>query len=119
MDVVECPASGHLFESVLRLSKLAKATVGFLPDTAFRDRAERGTLLLAIDRDGDVAGYVLYDLPRNDVRIRQLVTRRDMERRGVARVLVEHLARLHASRRGIILECRRDFDVSALWPRLQ
>lgn len=116
-DVVECPNDGPLFASVLTLSKLAKGTVGFMPDAAFRQRAERGTLLLAMS-DGSVAGFVLYDLPRDEVRIRQLVTSRDVLHQGVARRLVEELVARHPARRGIVLECRRDFPVSAMWPRL-
>lgn len=117
LEVSECPGSGPLFDAVLRLSKQAKATVGFMPDDAFRDRAARGTLLVAAHRD-DIRGYVLYDLPRNEVRIRQLVTAADARRQGIARHLVDELAGQHSSRRGIVLECRRDFPVSAAWPRL-
>ena len=118
IEVTECPESGQDFAGVLMLSKLAKATVGFLPDSAFRDRAERGTLLIA--RAGEsVAGYVLYDLPRDEVRLRQLVTDPAYRKLGVARLLVDELVRRHSSRRGIVLECRRDYPVSAVWPVLR
>ena len=65
-EIIDCPADGPLFAAVLSLSKLAKSTVGFMPDAAFRDRAERGTLLLATS-DDHLTGYVLYDLPRDEV----------------------------------------------------
>lgn len=113
----ECTAEGSDFEAVLALSKLAKATVGFLPDAAFRERAERGTLLVA-RIDGRLSGYVLYDLPRSEVRIRQVVVATDVRHSGIARALVNELASRHASRAEMLLECRRDFPVNALWPRL-
>lgn len=118
LDVIECPESGPLFESVLRLSKLARATVGFMPDSAFRDRAVRGTLLLAMSRDL-VVGYLVYDLPRDEVRIRQLVTDPAARGTGAARLLVDEVANRHSGRRGIVLECRRDFPANAMWPKLQ
>jgi hypothetical protein len=37
--------------------------VGFLPGSAFAERARQGTLLTSADDDG-LNGYVLYDLPR-------------------------------------------------------
>lgn len=115
--VTGCPAEGEWFGQVLQLSKLAKTTVGFLPDTAFRDRAERDTLLVAVERDR-VLAYVLYDLPRDEVRIRQLVTSPEHVGRGLARRLVAELHARHPARQGIFLECRRDFPVSRMWPKL-
>jgi len=118
IEVAECQEDGEEFAAVLALSKLAKATVGFLPDSALRDRAERGTLLVARTSDS-VLGYVLYDLPRDEVRLRQLVTHPEKRKLGVARLLVDELVRRHSSRRGIVLECRRDYPVSAVWPVLR
>jgi len=117
VELKECPRSGAEFDAVLSLSKLAKATVGFMPDSAFRERAQTGTLLIACV-GGMVAGYVLYDLPRDEVRIRQLVTDTKHRGKGIARHLVEELADRHPTRRGIFLECRRDFEVNAIWPKL-
>lgn len=102
---------------MLGLLKHAKHTVGFLPDRAVRDRAERGTLLIAADGPG-IAGYVLYDLPRNEIRIVQLVVAESSRRAGIARLLVDEVARRNPARRGIALECRRDFEASEVWPRL-
>lgn len=115
--VESCSIEGDDFAAVLRLLKGAKATVGFLPDAAVRDRAIRGTLLVAWC-GGEVVGYLLYDLPRNDIRIGQLVVDRDRQGSGVARLLVEHVFRLHGNRRSAFLECRRDFAASRVWPKL-
>lgn len=115
--VHECPPEGSDFDSVLRLLKSAKKTVGFLPDGAVRERAERGTLLVT-RQESDVTGYVLYDLPRNEVRIVQLVVAKDVRRSGTARLLVERVAERHPARQGIVLECRRDFEAADVWPKL-
>lgn len=103
--------------AVLALGKKASATVGFLTDTAFAERAHQGTLLTAII-GGEVAGYVLYDLPRDEVRIVQLVVALEYRGRGLARQLVDAVAADHSNRRGIFLTCRNDFDADSLWREL-
>jgi ribosomal protein S18 acetylase RimI-like enzyme len=95
------------------LAKKARATVGFLTNAAFAQRADQGTLLAAV-LDDEVAGYVLYDLPRDEIRITHLVVGRAHERRGLARALVDRVAQDHAERRGIFLHCRNDFPADAL-----
>jgi hypothetical protein len=64
--VEECGESEDRIQAVLRLSKQAKSTVGFMPDSAFRERAAKGTLLVAVEAE-ELLGYVLYDLPRDEV----------------------------------------------------
>jgi hypothetical protein len=50
------PAPGDAaLAQVIKLGAKARRTVGFLPDSAFTERAEQGTLLVALDGD-DVAG---------------------------------------------------------------
>jgi hypothetical protein len=110
------PGAAEL-DAVLSLSKEAKATVGFLSDSAFIERAIEGTLLAALI-DGDLAGYLLYSLPRDEIRIVQLVVAKRFRGQRLARMLVDQLASDHPHRRGIVLTCRNDFDADSLWPRL-
>src|SRR4051794_37791058 len=63
-----CAPTGSDLEGVLGLLRRAKATVGFLPDSAVRERASKGTLLIA-ELAGSLAGYALYDLPRQEIQI--------------------------------------------------
>lgn len=102
---------------VLKLGGKARRTVGFLPDSAFTERAEQGTLLVALD-DETVVGYALYDLPRDEIRLVQLVVAAARQGEGIARALVDTIAREHNERRGILLSCRNDFPAHDLWDRL-
>jgi ribosomal protein S18 acetylase RimI-like enzyme len=104
-------------DQVLALAKRARSTVGFLPDSAFVDRASQGTLVTSIENNV-LLGYVLYDLPRDEVRIVQLVVDSEMRGRGIARRLVEEIAESHSERRGVVLHCRNDFPAHHMWPKL-
>jgi len=57
---------------VLRLYREHSQTLGFMPSGAFEQRADRGTLLVAIAEDGTTCGYVLYDLPKRHITVRHL-----------------------------------------------
>lgn len=106
-----------VFGDVLLLAKTARKTVGFLTDSAFAQRAQRGTLLAAV-ANKELAGYILYDLPRDEIRIVQLVIAEECRGSGFARTLVDAVASDHAERRGILLTCRNDFPADRMWPRL-
>lgn len=103
--------------AVIALAKAAKSTVGFLPDSAFKERAHRGTLLVAASEDR-VIGYLLHDLPRDEIKVVQLVVDPGHRGVGAARRLVEEVADRHSARRGISLSCRNDYPAHSLWPRL-
>jgi GNAT superfamily N-acetyltransferase len=105
------------YGGILALAKKARRTVGFLTDSAFAQRAHQGTLVAAL-RGDDVAGYVLYDLPRDEIRIVHLVVSPEYQREGVARELVDRVATDHTERRGILLHCRNDFPANGLWHKL-
>jgi ribosomal protein S18 acetylase RimI-like enzyme len=110
------PGSDEIRE-VMGLHRAAKATLGFLPDQGFTERAERGKLLAAID-GGQVVGYVLFDLTGDRVKLRHLCASKSVRNRGVGRALVEELMRRHSSRRSIVLDCRRDYELAGMWQSL-
>jgi len=103
--------------AVIALAKAAKSTVGFLPDSAFKERAHRGTLLVAAS-DDQIIGYLLHDLPRDEIKIVQLVVDPGHRGAGAARRLIQEVADRHPARRGIALSCRNDYPAHSLWPRL-
>jgi hypothetical protein len=117
-DCVEVRAGSDLFRQVLELGNgKAKRWLGPMPDSGFADRAHKGTLLAAI-ASGQTVGYVMYDLPANQVKIRHLCVAGSAERTGVARFMVECLSARHPERRGLEAACRRDYPANGLWPRL-
>src|SRR5690349_1565399 len=86
--IIEVGERSTHYAGVLRLSKTAKQTVGFLPDSAFAQRARQGTLLAALEGDV-VVGYALFDLPRQDIRLVHLVVDPAARGSGHGRALVD------------------------------
>jgi GNAT superfamily N-acetyltransferase len=107
-----------LFAEILALGKLGRDTLGFLPNSAFEDRARQGTLLAYVSDEGELGGYAMYDLPRDEIRLGQLTVADNHRNKGIARSLVDQIQQRHGSRRGIFLHCRNDFPASKMWSKL-
>jgi hypothetical protein len=111
------PGDTQLLNEVIALGDRYSKTLGFLPYPVFAQAAEARTLVAAI-RNAHVVGYVLYNLPRQAVRLRQLCVSEDARGCGIALTLVEAISERHSDRYGIALKCRTDFQVNGIWPHL-
>lgn len=115
--VVEVLYPSNRFNDVEKLWRRNRRQLGFMPTEGFKERADRGTLLAAVHQ-GEVLGYVLFDLPGNEVKIIHLCVASSARRKGVGRLLVERVSNLHRRRRGIRVTYRRDYDAGAFWQRV-
>ncbi|HZV61225.1 MAG TPA: GNAT family N-acetyltransferase [Methylophilaceae bacterium] len=95
-------------------------TLGFFPEGAFDAYAEKKQILVAQDGLGTLLGYLLYRITpsRNDASIVHLCVNPIHRGNGIAMLLVRKLQDSTRTLRGIGLNCRRDFDVNKLWPKL-
>jgi ribosomal protein S18 acetylase RimI-like enzyme len=117
-EIVEVEPGGPLIRPVINLGNgPAKRTLGFLPDQGFMDRARKGTLLAATCA-GELSGYVLFDLPMNQVKIVHLCVAESARRQGVARKLIDEISARHSARQRIVLACRYDYEATAVWEAL-
>lgn len=108
---------GKVLEQVRRLWRSNSDTLGFLPDGAFVEAAERRQIIAAT-RAGSLVGYVLYRESRGRAVIVHLCVDPAHRDHRVARRLVGELRTRTARLRGIALTCRKDFAANLLWPRL-
>lgn len=67
-EIAEVEIDTPRLADVKGLWRANRRYLGFLPEGGFIDRALKGTLLVAI-RGDTTLGYVLYDLPRDRVKI--------------------------------------------------
>ena len=103
---------------LLELHRPAKATLGPLPDEAFRDRLLSGHAILALS-DGHPAGYVLFDVgSRAVIKLVHLCVDPRYRSGGIARALVNSIIEDHPGALAITARCRRDYPANAVWPRL-
>jgi len=117
LSIVEVAQGGTEIESVLALWRSNRRWLGFLPTQGFTDRIAKGTLIAAV-RESTVVGYVLYDLPRDRIKVVHLCVADDQRGAGVARALIDEVSDRHRERQGIELACRRDYPASDAWPHL-
>lgn len=117
MEVVRVqPSSPHLVE-VKKLWRINSDTLGMMPDGAFDEHATEGHILGAVETE-QLVGYLLFRSAKGKAKITHLCAAKAARGRGVARLLVTELVKITGHLNGIELKCRRDFDVSRLWPRL-
>lgn len=102
---------------VVNLGNQFKRYLGLYPAGAIREAIIDGRVIGAY-RSGDLVGYVLFDLPRSDIRLVHLCVSKDSRRAGIARRLVDEIQHRHGDRDGIRLKCRRDYEAHAIWPKL-
>lgn len=108
-----------LLRDVIHLWRTNSATLGFFPDGAFEERARCGQILVATTPADGLVGYLAYRRTRERVAIIHLCVAPAHRGRAVARHLIDRLCEEVRDCAGISLRCRRDFDASRVWPRLQ
>lgn len=105
-------------EAALRLADANRASLGFFPADAFREKADSGQLLVANRDEGEVVGYLLYRTARQRASITHLCVAEGARGFGVARLLVSALRERVADLRYIEAKCRKDFEAHRAWLRL-
>ncbi|MGH9948772.1 MAG: GNAT family N-acetyltransferase [Pyrinomonadaceae bacterium] len=110
--------SSPYLADIKRLGKRNSATLGFFPEGAFDDHAQRQQIFAAISEDGKLAGYLLYRVSNRTARIVHLCVDEPFLGKGVSKLLVDQLKLDTEDLVGISLKCRRDYDANTLWPHL-
>ncbi|MFO1001348.1 MAG: GNAT family N-acetyltransferase [Planctomycetaceae bacterium] len=110
------PGSSFLVD-VKGLWRKNSDTLGMMPDGGFDDHAERKRILGLVDASG-LQGYLMYRVSRNRANIVHLCVAESCRGKGASRLLIDELIKSTKHLNGIELRCRRDFAVSALWPKL-
>ena len=111
------PDSG-LLASVTQLADDHRDTLGFLPASVFAQRAAAGHVLGALDVQGELLGYVVFDVARGRVRLMQACASPRARGHGVARALLDEVSRRHSDLPGIRVTCRADYAAAKVWPAL-
>lgn len=106
-------------EELIALGDLHKSTLGVLPHAAYRQYALDGTIVAAIHSQTFV-GYSVFTqrTTRQDLKLIHLCVGVKYRGLGVARALVDAISSRYSNSIGIAAYCRRDYDESKVWSRL-
>ena len=106
-------------EFIINLWKKDRGSLGFFPEGAFADHAHRNQILVAISAKNKCAGYLLYRVSRQKITIVHLCVDSEQRKNGIAKMLVDELKKItKRDYSGIGLHCRKDYQASTLWPKL-
>ena len=104
-----------MIERAVELGNTAKKTLGLFPREAYFEYAAK-RCLLAATRDGELVGYALFRLPRNEVTLVHLCVDKTLRQKGVAQLLVDEVSRRHRARLGVRAKCRDSYaDIQRVW----
>ncbi len=106
-------------ERLIALGDLHKTTLGVLPHAAYRQYADDGTIVAAVD--GDILlGYSVFAdrKTRQDLKLIHLCVALHGRGRGVARAMIQSISDRYPNAMGIAAYCRRDYAESKVWERL-
>ncbi|MFK7800042.1 MAG: GNAT family N-acetyltransferase [Anaerolineae bacterium] len=117
-NLVDLP---HLLEDAIHLGNLNKKTLGFFPKGAYEKSRNDGQILIAIDQNNQLCGYLLFAVSSRKrlASIVHLCIKSQLRGNGLTRLLFDALK--SATRNqcvGIRVRCRRDYEASKLWPKL-
>ncbi|MBC6417916.1 MAG: GNAT family N-acetyltransferase [Prochloron sp. SP5CPC1] len=105
---------------VIALGDANKETLGFFAETAFREHAAGGKIIVAIDPQAGCVGYLMYGIAKkhNRIRLVHLCIEKNHRSQGIAKKLLAFLKQKNQSYSGIGLHCRRDYGLDKMWSRL-
>ena len=98
--------------------KRNSSTLGFLPRAALKDHLQKGWVLGAKNRGGQLTGYLMYAANRDRFRIAHLCVSETHRGQGIAKMLLGALKASADTQKIITLRCRSDFSVHEMWPKL-
>ena len=101
---------------VIDLGDANRKTLGAFTRGAFIDHAKKRFIIIAVDSQSQLLGYLMYAIKRKDRCVRLIHLCIDQRYRGqkVARKLVEYLKQITQEYQGISLHCRRDYGIDPM-----
>ena len=96
-----------------------RKTLGLFPAGAFKDYAEKGYVLAAIDKRGKVAGYLVYRITNNLVTVVHLCVSQSCRGNHIGKKLFEYLIKNTEYLFGVRVNCRSDYDENKVWQKFR
>lgn len=118
MEILPIDGSSPLLEAVISLGDQNCATLGFLPEQAFHDYAQKKHIIVALSEDQTLLGYLLFRISKDVTSIVHLCISNEHRGNGIAKSLMDYLFETTTHTYGIRLQCRRDYRLNSFWRSL-
>lgn len=105
-------------DKVKNLWRKNSSTLGFFPDGAFREYANKKQILVGLKAEQELFGYLIYRTSKMKVGIVHLCIDPKYRGEGLTKEFIDFLKELTLDYQGIFLRCRRDFLANDVWPKL-
>lgn len=103
-------------QDVIQLWGQYRKTLGLFPKDAFKERASKGEILIAIDSEAEFAGYLLFRTSYNRITIVHLCIAPSHRGKGITKKLITKLKKITKDNyEGIGLHCRNDYGLDNMW----
>ena len=120
MQIKEVSPEDPIFNDVLDLHRNNSATLGHFPYQAFTNAAKEKMLLVAIDANENLLGYLLYRIAKTKRRasITHLCIKEADRGKGIAKKLIDYLKHQTKHLFGISLYSKRSYKSHSFWPKM-
>ncbi|MBF0565667.1 MAG: GNAT family N-acetyltransferase [Nitrospirae bacterium] len=116
MDIDVIDESSSYLEDVIKLGDENRARLGFLPRGAYQKFSNQNQIIIAIDKNKEFLGYILYKINReNFAYIVHLCIKESQRKKGIASELFKKLKIRTKDNKGIRVHCRIDYNIDNLW----
>ena len=104
-------------KQVVELGDRNQKTLGFFEKGAFYKKARQKMILVAVNSQEQLFGYLMYDIRRKDRYVKLIHLCINEQHRGqkITKKLVENLKQRTLEYQGISLDCRRDYQIDPMW----
>ncbi|TYQ31507.1 GNAT family N-acetyltransferase [Pseudanabaena sp. UWO310] len=106
-------------DQVKALGKANSSTLSLFPEGAFDQYIWKGNVLVALDENDTFLGYLLYTVKKKErqIKIYHLCLKKESERKGIARKLIDYLKSITREFIDIHLNCRQDYGIDGMWEK--
>ncbi|WP_165076916.1 MULTISPECIES: GNAT family N-acetyltransferase [unclassified Desulfovibrio] len=108
-----------IIDQVVSLADSNKKTLGFLPESAIRERCEKGEVFVCLIQN-ELIGYILFSHSKRNhvIRIHHLCIEKDKRNNGLAKLIFKNFLKNIQNAYFIELYCREDYHMDRFWHHL-
>lgn len=118
LNIIQTNQNSVYLDKVKSLWRKNSSTLGFFPDGAFQEYANKKQILVGLTEDQELFGYLIYRISKMKVGIIHLCIDPKFRGKGLTKKFIDSLKGLTIDYQGIFLRCRRDYSANDVWPKL-